>query len=1750
MRKYLRHLIAAELFGKVESAMILQKTLDLYITLCDRGWERYPLACSKSLSHYSVLYPLSPVYQLKCQLLLVALECHVVSLSVGRNFLTANFFKNFIFGYVKKYKSKDVTVHLDKFFERLKIRVLSEFIRLRLHKSTEAPSGNQPPPATAEEPVVNVRELDDNLVPEQLQLHPYRGHPTLDVEEFVSDLEGFERAYVGGVGCGLVIVALWYELQRKTGQLEVVKLRLDEHALSAPKLIDNNMFSYYFPAVGAVPAIITALLNGPQWMNLGPSDEGDARSEVRKALLQSSNVSQFLDQLGFDVAAMRGNPVELIVKDNKLAVGYGYVGNAPLPLYGGRGTLFTSLHKQATASWAALTPEQRAAMASDSSNMEQLVASTPTAHRVQVAALGGAVAEWVVNVICWHALKQCVTLSEFVPKVKYHKTPVSKDHAVCNVWLDSLKKESLRADLLRLPFTSKLPESGTVGCVWPAKLLMRTYEDAAVCEDVVAIKPNAHAVSFVTLRDQSVTKKTSMTLPRVLGVTVPSQRVFANGENCKLLGTAFGHEDLLLLSSACSDTVRNQFAPTTKQPTAEPAPVPTDSGDSQNARATPMLWIRPSEDSFFIGRLQRFQSLAMWMNQLARDTCVRAQLEAAKALSALAAEHVSAFDTLVSAAFNVRLHPNVRKVCVHGIANAVGSVIANDHVEKVIVGRLLPLFQESMCPGLINNDPMPPVYSSLAFEQLRDLYTVVSQLRNNVNETPSSVWDFYIHCLSRWPFPVDVRLGTQFSCETFAPATLDETLPLHMLVAELIASLPNLTFPAPPENSALFNIRSWCDSRTHQIFLSVYTRAEMEKKLPTGDREVTKAYLAALSRIPAFQILARCKALERSVPLDPLFSYLPVSRPVPASLAAELPLPDLATDKNSWLYLRRYRDRALHHVDPMSQWGVAIQHVSQQICNSLNYSDFTVQAKAMHCTLSLILQGRLIPPLWVMDFPTHTPLALTHLIVEHTPLGCIWIDNPVTQEAVRRLGLGVLHCVRLLTALEILLPFSNDAGLLVASWAAFLECLQHAARDCPLSLLPWVLDTGHLPVATAVAATKEKKKKKPHATNRHPQDRHPHDRHPQDRHPKEFSPDPMGGPDVGDEMLRREVIVPEFQPHGQPSEDYTHQNHLATDGSLDNPSGVLAEASAASPADDLANQGAGFDESFDQFDEFGGGFPGPGYPEAGYPAADYPAADYPAGDYPEGGFPETTQLDPTTTSMDDMLMQELGDAVTGQEWETDLMEKEFDEIGEHFSAPPDQLNTGTELDGIDDLGLPTDFGDDLGLPDDLGMLDDLGVSEGMRVDDVYMQDGMVLDLDQELVAAGFDDGFLADQPNPVRQRGVEDPPETNLDGMDQDGMDNDGTGQAGPRRDTDREGADQGVFGGDVAGGFGDGGGRSGRLMPGSTYRSSPYNGAEGSVLIPGSIPGPSPGSVPGSVPGSIPGSGSPLHSIPMPPDMVGEDHLDGPAAEGHKTSKRKRKTKNAIPKDIPMIVPVTVEVYEILYKYLHAVVPSLCAIADRLVYYVREVVYFLYGMGVSPALKTCSEDVGANMQHFSATGQQEELVKLQKFILANYYCLSPATTANAASCSKQVSRLARQGLPVRAISSYDRVEITAWAYSKFQKQWPLPVQIDWKTLAKRMVSCLIEHPSGHWFVHPVNAKANPNYYKIIDSPMWLLKAAQKLKNNEYSSFDEWRNDIFTIFRNCRTYNAPMTLILLDCDILQSLSYQLLHFATRLLTSS
>lgn len=196
LRKYYTFRVHTELFGRVDATILLQRTLLDYLRAVELGQDRLPLSSSpKSLLSIGSLLDYSPIFHIKCSIILPALECLLVSTSNGRNWLSASFLQQTLSGYINRLLQRfpKSPLSTDKLFDRIIHRAKAVFIRGNHHTTavmvTEQAAGQEQVIALGAPPILPPTITPKAVTsPSQLKPHLYRGHPHYDIAEWIDDV--------------------------------------------------------------------------------------------------------------------------------------------------------------------------------------------------------------------------------------------------------------------------------------------------------------------------------------------------------------------------------------------------------------------------------------------------------------------------------------------------------------------------------------------------------------------------------------------------------------------------------------------------------------------------------------------------------------------------------------------------------------------------------------------------------------------------------------------------------------------------------------------------------------------------------------------------------------------------------------------------------------------------------------------------------------------------------------------------------------------------------------------------------------------------------------------------------------------------------------------------------------------------------------------------------------------------------------------------------------------------------------------------------------------------------------------------------------------------------------------------------------------------------------------------------------------------------------------------------------------------
>lgn len=84
-----------------------------------------------------------------------------------------------------------------------------------------------------------------------------------------------------------------------------------------------------------------------------------------------------------------------------------------------------------------------------------------------------------------------------------------------------------------------------------------------------------------------------------------------------------------------------------------------------------------------------------------------------------------------------------------------------------------------------------------------------------------------------------------------------------------------------------------------------------------------------------------------------------------------------------------------------------------------------------------------------------------------------------------------------------------------------------------------------------------------------------------------------------------------------------------------------------------------------------------------------------------------------------------------------------------------------------------------------------------------------------------------------------------------------------------------------------------------------------------------------------------------------------------------------------------------------------------------------------------------------------------------------------------------------------------------------------------KVTNKMSKFPIAVYFLDQVDLKEHPDYLTKVRKPMYLGKVLEKLETHQYSTLNDWKNDMNMIWKNAFTYNEQNSLVYLIAEELQ-----------------
>ncbi|KAI9499079.1 hypothetical protein BDB00DRAFT_783668 [Zychaea mexicana] len=103
----------------------------------------------------------------------------------------------------------------------------------------------------------------------------------------------------------------------------------------------------------------------------------------------------------------------------------------------------------------------------------------------------------------------------------------------------------------------------------------------------------------------------------------------------------------------------------------------------------------------------------------------------------------------------------------------------------------------------------------------------------------------------------------------------------------------------------------------------------------------------------------------------------------------------------------------------------------------------------------------------------------------------------------------------------------------------------------------------------------------------------------------------------------------------------------------------------------------------------------------------------------------------------------------------------------------------------------------------------------------------------------------------------------------------------------------------------------------------------------------------------------------------------------------------------------------------------------------------------------------------------------------------------------------------------------------------------DLKTIGAKLLDTLEKRDSYGFFLKPVDTSIVTDYLTVIKHPMDFSTMRKKLKADEYSDIEDFRQDFLLIVTNAKTYNAPDTIYYRNADRLEHMGLKAIDRAAK-----
>eukprot|EP00914_Ancora_sagittata_P008560 GHVO01016670.1.p1 GENE.GHVO01016670.1~~GHVO01016670.1.p1 ORF type:complete len:1987 (+),score=318.01 GHVO01016670.1:433-5961(+) len=1000
LQSYFADNALSETFGNVNLKAQQWNRTRLFAQLVEEGRDTLPLSTDSNFPAMSIL--MSDIHALKCSISLNTLQAIIQD--DNRWIQSETFFTGFLRSVLRRALNKGCSWNITtpKFFDRLIYCGKSAFIDGGYWRVIW---GLRP---------MHRSEADSIApTPDTLQVNQYQSHPVYNIAQFVKDVASFRSSLIEGTGCPQLIISGFLQLPKKGTGVDNLVINADQVPLQPPLDISKDGWTLFAPCYLSGAGVLRDLL--PDILVDPSMSQKYIQANLDTGISSFIDVDSILKEFGGDVDALvQYHPLDLISRDQRFGMGFGYVGKDSTSVNSGQGPLYDCIMKRLASDWSNLEAEQRWHIVADTCTRDEILNCNPQASDVPIASKAGPPL-WVKPMLCVQIIKYLWNIDTYTSKL---------------IQGDDMNKYAYISSQHQLV---SLPISCGTNKMWPGSLRLSIFEDRYVTEDIKDLKDGKLPCAFEIRTSGSARVK-----PNANPGDIKEGSIWGGGASLDLGGSRTAmlrrfqsqHRFTGIYSSADRSLIGTELrrASTQDMRDGERPGVRVYTGDR-----LPILWIKFDRENWF-GRIRRYQSCGMWEQQLDNDNSCSAQLEAAEVMGYMYFGDRSVIQTLSRTLRKHFLHPAVRATAAQSLSalsrypdyiyNADATHALLEYIRKFHLGTQIESRSRAESPNPStpagNRSPtnpthprssrLPPLWFPMEMLIVPSLHKAVAQCRGPDNFTPLDAIRILLA-----PFSVDD--STQEYDASFYMASIIESL---------------------------CHINTSSDSVYESIFQDIWRIFKLDMCIPSTKQVVTKAFLRLLSSQPKFMDMAKITYLSDEKMQFDFGYFLPIL--LPDTGGAHYPRTSMYN--SSCTEIRRGGVQSKERPSPLGR-------IARQIAfHSLHCKSFVVEREALRCIVMGVCLGQLILPTW---WPNRGYVhSIDEKEGEHTDVIFPWASqehrktSEVTAAGIYNASLFCIHLDEFVCSRDCL-------RLLLAVWEVYHDVLRDISSTHPVALAPFLM---------------------------------------------------------------------------------------------------------------------------------------------------------------------------------------------------------------------------------------------------------------------------------------------------------------------------------------------------------------------------------------------------------------------------------------------------------------------------------------------------------------------------------------------------------------------------------------------------------------------------------------------------------------------------------------------------------------------